>query len=80
MCSYPLDSLLCFSLLPRFVDMETDSQHESGNTLILKPGWPALKLVFSAVPSSPAQPAVTVAGGLAGAVSLLLEEEGPFVF
>ena len=70
--------LRAFSVLPEV--LRSHSRAESGNTLILKPGWPALKLVFSAVPSSPAQPAVTVAGGLAGAVSLLLEEEGPFAF
>lgn len=52
----------------------------SGNTLILKQGWPALKLMFSAVTSYPAQPVVTVAEGLARAISPLLEEEGPFEF
>ena len=52
----------------------------SGNTLILKQGWPALKLVFSDVTSYSAQPAVTVAEGLAGVISPLLEEDGPFEF
>lgn len=52
----------------------------SGDTLILKQGWPALKLMFFAVTSYPAQPAVTVTEGLAEAISPLFEEEGSSEF